>query len=138
MAGLADATVVVEARERSGALITADLALDEGREVLVVPGEITSHLSVGTNALLRLGATPATSVADVLAAVGLEGPIAEATPLDSRLAAVRAAVADAPATADEIAVRTGLRIAHVAAALTELELLGLVRHADGLYRAEVG
>ncbi len=138
VAGLADATVVVEARERSGALITADLALDEGREVLVVPGEITSHLSAGTNALLRLGATPATSVADVLAAVGLEAPAAEATPLDDRLVSVRAAVADAPAAADEIAERTGLRIADVAAALTELELLGLVRQADGVYRGEVG
>ena len=58
VAGLCDATVVVEARERSGALITADLALDENREVLAVPGEITSLLSRGTNALLRLGATP--------------------------------------------------------------------------------
>ena len=44
--------VVVEARERSGALITADFALEEGREVFAVPGEITSSLSVGTNALL--------------------------------------------------------------------------------------
>ena len=58
VAGLADATVVVEARERSGALITADLALEEGREVLAVPGEITTALSRGTNHLLRLGATP--------------------------------------------------------------------------------
>ena len=52
IAGLAAATVVVEARERSGALITADLALEEGREVFAVPGEITSALSAGTNALL--------------------------------------------------------------------------------------
>ena len=62
IAGLARATVVVEARERSGALITADFALEDGREVLAVPGEITSALSAGTNALLRIGATPATSV----------------------------------------------------------------------------
>ena len=62
VAGLSAATVVVEARERSGALITADLALEEGREVLAVPGEITSSLSRGTNALLRLGATPVTGV----------------------------------------------------------------------------
>jgi len=53
VAGLAAATVVVEARERSGALITADLALEEGREVFAVPGEITSPLSAGTNALRR-------------------------------------------------------------------------------------
>ena len=58
--GLTQATLVVEARERSGALITADLALDEGREVLAVPGEITSALSRGTNHLLRLGAVPVT------------------------------------------------------------------------------
>ena len=55
------ATVVVEARERSGALITADLALEEGREVFTVPGEITSALSAGTNDLLKLGASPLTS-----------------------------------------------------------------------------
>ncbi len=53
IAGLCAAAVVVEARERSGALITADFALEEGRDVLAVPGEITSALSAGTNALLR-------------------------------------------------------------------------------------
>ena len=61
IAGLSAATVVVEARERSGALITADLALEEGREVFAVPGEITSALSAGTNDSLRLGATPLTA-----------------------------------------------------------------------------
>src|SRR5262249_8844521 len=58
VAGLAAATVVVEARERSGALITADLALEEGREGFAVPGEITSALSAGTNRLRALVATP--------------------------------------------------------------------------------
>ena len=77
VAGLAAATVVVEARERSGALITADLALEEGREVLAVPGEITSSLSAGTNALLRLGATPLTAAADVLETFGIEAQIGE-------------------------------------------------------------
>jgi len=72
IAGLARAAVIVEARERSGALITADFALEEGREVFAVPGEITSGLSAGTNALLRLGATPLTSSADVLETLGIE------------------------------------------------------------------
>jgi len=136
VAGLADATVVVEARERSGALITADFALEEGRDVLVVPGEITSHLSHGTNALLRLGAVPATCVEDVLAVIGLEArPAArEPPPLGEPSAAVHALVADAPAGADELARRTGLSAGAVAAALAELELLGLVAEADGLYR----
>ena len=134
IAGLADATVVVEARERSGSLITADLALEEGREVLAVPGEITSHLSDGTNALLRLGATPVTSVGDVLAVLGLEPEPPKPTRLDGRLAAVHAAVADAPAAADEVAKRTGLPVGEVAGALAELELLGLVGEAEGVYR----
>jgi len=72
VAGLCAATIVVEARERSGALITADFALEEGREVFAVPGEITSSLSAGTNALLRLGATPLTSMSDVLESLGIE------------------------------------------------------------------
>ena len=72
VAGLCAATIVVEARERSGALITADFALEEGREVFAVPGEITSSLSAGTNALLRLGATPLTAAADVLESFGIE------------------------------------------------------------------
>src|SRR5437764_5868324 len=80
VAGLCAATAVVEARERSGALITADLALDEGREVFAVPGEITSTLSHGANALLRLGATPATCPSDVLQALGLEPPPPSAGP----------------------------------------------------------
>ena len=136
VAGLAQATVIVEARERSGALITADLALDEGREVLAVPGEITSHLSDGTNALLRLGATPVTCAADVLEALGLEAPIAPAPelPTEPGIASVHAVVADAPVAADEIVRRTGLAARIVAAALAELELLGLVSQADGLYR----
>lgn len=135
VAGLATVTVVVEARDRSGALITADLALEEGREVLAVPGEITSALSQGTNSLLRIGATPATCVADVLEALGVDSAASAApTQLEPRLAAVHAAVVDAAATADDLVRRTGLDAAHVAAALAELELLGLVAQADGRYR----
>jgi DNA processing protein len=136
VAGLAAATVVVEARERSGALITADLALEEGREVMAVPGEITSQLSHGTNALLKLGATPVTSADDVLEAIGVEAPPPGAAqpPAEPRVAAVHAVVVDAPAAIDEIVRRTGLAAGQVAAALAELELLGLVAQADGLYR----
>jgi DNA processing protein len=135
VAGLACATVVVEARERSGALITTDLALDEGREVLAVPGEITSHLSHGTNALLRLGATPVTCAADVLSAIGVEpAPPRPPAAIAGAPAAVHAVVADGAAGIDQIVHRTGLAAGEVAAALTELELLGVVVHADGVYR----
>lgn len=138
VAGLADATVVVEARLRSGALITADLALEEGREVLAVPGEITSHLSAGSNALLRLGATPATAASDVLDAIGLATPVEGdrevALELPAASDAVRRAVGDAAIAFDEIVRRTGLDAAEVSAALVELELLGLAVEADGVYR----
>jgi DNA processing protein len=141
VAALAQATVVVEARERSGALITADLALDDGREVLAVPGEITSALSDGTNALLRLGATPVTCAGDVLAAIGLEptapsgGP--SAAGLDETGAAVLALVAAAPAVADELVRRSELPPGVLASTLIDLELRGLVMQADGVYRGVV-
>jgi DNA processing protein len=138
VAGLADATIVVEARTRSGALITADLALEEGREVLAVPGEITSHLSAGTNELLRLGATPVTSAADVLAVLGVEPPERQTRTLPASASAecrsTAAVVADAPTTFDELVRRTGLDPPVVSAALVELELLGFLHEAEGVYR----
>jgi DNA processing protein len=138
VAGLADATVVVEARLRSGALITADLALEEGREVLAVPGEITSHLSAGSNALLRLGATPATAASDVLEAIGIAPSVPAHADLPIELSAagqaVRTVVSDAATAFDEIVRRTGLEASEVSAALVELELLGLATEAAGVYR----
>ncbi|HEY2778229.1 MAG TPA: DNA-processing protein DprA [Gaiellaceae bacterium] len=134
VAGLCDATVVVEARERSGALITADLALDEGRDVLAVPGEITSLVSKGTNHLLRLGAIPVTCLGDVLAAIGVDLVAAPPAAVEPRLEAVRAAVADSPAAADELVRKTSLPASVIAAALAELEIAGVVMQADGLYR----
>jgi DNA processing protein len=129
VAGLCVATIVVEARERSGALITADFALDEGREVFAVPGEITSSLSAGTNALLRLGATPLTSADDVLEALGIEPP--------TRAAPSHPLLELLPATADELARTTGLSPGDVAAALTELEVSGLIAEGEGIFRALV-
>jgi len=126
VAGLCAATVVVEARERSGALITADLALEEGREVFTVPGEITSSLSAGTNALLKLGATPLTATADVLVSFGIE---------EEQAAAHSDALLDLlPATADELVRRTARPAAEIAKALVELELAGAVVAREGVYR----
>jgi DNA processing protein len=134
IAGLAQATVVIEARERSGALITADLALEEGREVFAVPGEITSALSKGTNALLRLGATAATSAADVLEVFGLTPPEREPPPLSLTAAEVLTRIRDAPASADELVRTLGLDTAAVTAALTELELHELLTETSGIFR----
>jgi len=127
IAGLCVATIVVEARERSGALITADFALEGGREVFAVPGEVTSALSAGTNSLLRLGATPLTSSGDVLESLGIEPETKERVshPILDRL----------PATIDELVRTTGLDAARVAALLAELELDRAVAEGDGVYRA---
>jgi DNA processing protein len=132
IAGLSAVTVVIEARERSGALITADMALEEGRDVLAVPGEITSPLSAGTNALLKLGAGVCTAAEDVLSLFGL-APDQRPTPkLGADAAAVLAAL---PGAADELVRATGLDARALAVALAELELSGLVQEGEGIYRA---
>jgi DNA processing protein len=135
IAGLATVTVVVEARRRSGALITADLALEEGREVFAVPGEITSALSEGTNDLLRVGATPLCAAADVLERFGMTRAPAERAAVGSTAAAVLAVLADGPSSADELARKVKLDVGGLAAALVELELAGLVSEGEGVYRA---
>ena len=96
--------------------------------MLTVPGEITSSLSAGTNALLKLGATPLTGAGDALACFGL-------MPAEPRVAS--SALLDLlPATADELVRRTGLPAADVARELVELELAGAVSAHDGLYRVQ--
>ena len=124
---------MVEARERSGALITADFALEDGREVMVVPGEITSAVSAGSNALLRLGATPVTAAADVLEAYGIEPAVETVVAPEGLSGDVLTRLADAAASIDELARAVG----EVAAALIELELAGRVSEADGVYRITV-
>ncbi len=133
IAGLSRATVVVEARERSGALITADFALDEGRDVFAVPGEITAATSAGANGLLRQGAAPLLGVADVLASLGIE-PAARPE-VEGFASSILAAVRESPAGVDELAARAGAPAEKVAAALVALELEGLVTVGEGVYRA---
>jgi DNA processing protein len=124
---------VVEARERSGALITADFALEEGREVFACPGEITSSLSTGSNALLRIGATPLTSSADVLEVFGLRAADNAEADVSATAKALLAEL-NAPLTGDEIVRASGIGAAAALAALSELELAGLVSSSDGVFR----
>jgi DNA processing protein len=72
--GLGDALLITEAAEKSGTLHTANFALEQGRPVLAVPGNITSPTSAGTNNLIKTGATPVTTVDDIFHALGLEAP----------------------------------------------------------------
>jgi DNA processing protein len=137
IAGLSEAAVVVEARERSGALITADFALEEGRDVFAVPGEITSALSAGTNALLRLGATPVTCAGDVLELFELTPAEPEAATLGEAAIALLARLNDGALTADELMRASGVDPAEASAALMELELARRVALEDGVYRVSV-
>jgi len=147
ISGLARATVVVEAAPGSGALITADYALDQGRAVLAVPGPITSPTSLGCNKLIQQGAKPALSPADILEELGLEQAV-QGAPAES--AAIQAAPADLTELqhalwhaltpeaqhVDALVARVGDTLAAptgaVLIALTELELRGLVRQHPGM------
>lgn len=137
IAGLSEAAVVVEARERSGALITADFALEEGRDVFAVPGEITSNLSAGTNALIRLGAVPVTCTEDVLELFDLEPAEPESASLGLEAQTLLERLRDGALTADELVRASGVDPAQASAALIELELGRRVDLEDGVYRATV-
>lgn len=138
IAGLALGVIVVEAKEKSGALITADFCLEEGREVWAVPGSIFSDLSMGPHGLLRLGAGTVTSAEDVLRELGITTPDdaskgnvpeknlrAELTE-DERL--VLGLLETRPALPDFITNRASIEGYQVAAALITLELKGLARN----------
>ena len=137
IAGLALATVVVEARERSGALITADFALELGRDVFAVPGEITSALSSGTNGLIRQGAAPLLSSADLFEALGIEFARPQRPLVSPPAGTVLDLVVETPRSADELVRVAGLPSSEISAALVELELAGLVSMSDGVYRARL-
>lgn len=136
IAGLADLVVVVEATERSGSLITADLALRLGREVAAVPGSVVSQQSAGTNALLRDGATLVRGVDDVLDALYGAGSAPDAArrggdALEPELRAVMDCVHVGENTVADMIASTGMDGTAVLVALTELELRGLLERGPG-------
>ncbi len=138
VSGLADAVVVVEAAARSGALITADFALDQGIPVLAVPGAPGAEMSAGCNALIRSGAALCEGVQDIMAEVSHPGWTAAPRPADGVAASgpVIEALARGPAGVDHLAAECGLATAAVAAALVALELEGaVVREPGGVFRA---
>lgn len=149
VSGLARATLVVEAAVDSGALLTASSALEQGREVFVVPGPITSPTSAGVNRLLRDGAGPCLEPADLLAA--FPALAARAAELRARKAPGRAGpdggrpdpvlslLTREPLPLDVLAARLGQPAPAVLAALTTLELAGQVaRRPDGRFAIAEG
>ena len=133
ISGLARAVLVVEANEKSGSLVTARNALDQDREVLAMPGSIHSPLSKGCHRLIKEGAALAECAADVLKALGMPVPetrdreIVEESSPDPLLHAI----GFAPLSPDQIALRTGLAAASVAARLCRLQIEGRVEQVAG-------
>lgn len=138
IAGMVEAVVVVEAALKSGALITVDFALSEGREVLVVPGPITSPLSQGTNRLIQEGAYPLCSVDDVLERIGLGMTETEKRNNDNT-ALLRAEdehpilkhIGIEPVHIDRLLELTGINPGVLVQELLELELSGKITSLPG-------
>ncbi len=132
ISGLARGVLVVEAGIKSGALITVDYALEQGRDVFAVPGPIFSPRSEGTNHLIRNGAGLVTCAGDILEALDMSAAASQqevraALPDDPVEAAVLALVGYEPLHIDDLQRRTSMPVHEVSATLTVLELKGFVR-----------
>jgi DNA processing protein len=139
MAGMSHATLIIEAKEKSGSLITAKLAAEYNRELLVVPGSIFSEESRGTHQFLRLGAAAVTSPEDVLAALGIEKRegAASFSQLREDLSPQELRVFDiiaSPLSRDELLAALGLPITEANVLLSTMELRGLIVEELGVVR----
>jgi DNA processing protein len=137
ISGLSMASVIIEAGETSGALITATFSVNQGREVFAVPGSIYAPQSKGANRLIRDGAHPLLRFEEILEILDL-GKVQEyraakqILPADPIEAGLLQILADEPQHVDEICAISGLPIEKVSATLTLMELKGMVRQAGGM------
>jgi DNA processing protein len=139
ISGMSRGVLVVEAMMNSGSLITAQCALDQGREVFAIPGNITAGSSRGTNRLIKQGAKLVESVEDILEELPqISGGSGAGTPkpafdLSPGEAALYTLLAEAPLHIDDIIVRSSLTVGDVSATLLRLELKGAVIQLPGKF-----
>ncbi len=135
VSGLANALLITEAAEKSGSLHTANFALDQGKHVMAVPGNITSQGSVGANNLLKSSsASPVTSYLDVMHVLGIEEPDTENRVIRGRNAneqTVLDLLVRGISRGDQLIDSSGLTASEFAQVLTMLELSGKIRSLGG-------
>jgi DNA processing protein len=137
ISGLSKAVIVAEAGERSGALITATYAAEQGKDVFAVPGKITSPSNKGSNLLIKQGAHPLLDPQDVLDLLNLtlieeQKNIRRSLPGDPKEAILYQAVGDEPLHVDEISINVNMPIEEVTSTLALMELKGMVRKTFGM------
>lgn len=137
ISGLSMATIVIEAGKTSGALITANFALEQGREVFALPGNIYAPQSKGPNKLIQQGAHPLLHPGDILEILDLTRISQQRTARQTLLAdetetKLLEALSHEPRHIDEIRAQTGLAIEKVSSLLVMMELKGMVRHVGGM------
>jgi len=137
MSGLSLGVLVVEAGERSGALITAFQALEQNREVFAIPGSILSPASKGTNHLIQEGAKLVRNCADILGELNLtmvtqQLEIKEFSPVSEAESLVLKQLTQEPSHIDEICRRSGLTMPEVSSTLAMLELKGIIKQVGNM------
>ncbi len=138
VAGISKATLLIEAAEKSGTLITARMTVDYNRELLVVPGSIFSKTSTGVHQFLKLGATPVTESKDILDALGIEQKEPDEPTARPALTPLQTQIVDLlhePTHRDEIIRKTGGDTTVINRELMLLELQNIVHEDNNMYRA---
>lgn len=141
MAGICKATLIIEAGEKSGTLITSRLALDYNRDVLALPGSIFSSGSMGTNRLIRQGATPITSSEDILEALGFDveqetadkqlSLFADLSPIEKQIVEI---ISIEPTPRDELIRELDLPTHEANSLLGLMEIKGIIKETVGEFR----